>query len=186
MKHVKVESRCNLYLSASPQKTQAHNLLQRQPPLQSQRCNRLSLLPKRLKTIDVSIHLSCHFSIWTKHKRTVESKLEVLIYMQDQYLSVTSDVNLSLTLSHNIKILFKCDIWSDHKVGSLRWEKGALLICYRINKYSKPLWKIDKLTFTKIWPVLEATLKSKQPFTLSYILSPPLQPCQIPRLIWLG
>ena len=58
------------------------------------------------------------------------------------------------------------------KLGSLRWEKGTLLIDYRINKSSKPLWKIDKLTFTKIyWLVLEATLKSKQPFTLSYILS---------------
>ena len=61
---------------------------------------------------------------------------------------------------------------SGHKLGSLRWEIGALLIRYRINKSSKPLWKIDKLTFTKIcWLVLEVTLKSKQPFTLSYILS---------------
>ena len=71
---------------------------------------------------------------------------------------------------------------SGHKLGSLRWEKGPLLIRYRINKSSKPLSKIDKLTFTKIsWLVLEATHKSKQPFTLPYFLSPPLQPRQIPN-----
>ena len=61
---------------------------------------------------------------------------------------------------------------SGHKLGPLQWEKEALLIHYKINRSSKPLWKIGKLTFTKIyWLVLEATLKSKQPFTLSYILS---------------
>ena len=38
---------------------------------------------------------------------------------------------------------------SGHKLGSLRWEIGASLIRYRINKSSKPLWKINKLTFTK-------------------------------------
>ena len=31
------------------------------------------------------------------------------------------------------------------------------------------------------WLILETTLKSKQPFTLSYILSPPLQPRHIPN-----
>ena len=92
-------------------KIQAH-LLQRKPSLQSRRCNRPRLLPKRLKIIDVPVHLSCHFSVWTKHKGTLEPKLEILIYMQDQYLSVTSNVNLSPTQSHNIKILFKCDIWT--------------------------------------------------------------------------
>ena len=71
---------------------------------------------------------------------------------------------------------------SGHKLGSLRWEKRVLLIRYRINKSSKLLWKIDKLTFTKIcWLILEVTLKSKQSFTLSYILSPPLQPRHIPN-----
>ena len=102
--------------------------------------------------------------------------------MQDQYLCATSNVNLSPRQSHNIKILFKCDIWIGHKLGSLRWEIGASLIRYRINKSSKPLWKIMKVTFTKIyWEVLEATLKLKQPFTLFCILSPPLQPRYIPN-----
>ena len=36
-----------------------------------------------------------------------------------------------------------------HKLGSLRWEIGALAIRYRINKSSKPLLKIDKVAFTK-------------------------------------
>ena len=98
-------------LNTFPLKIQAHNLFQRQPPLQPRRCNRPGLLPKRLKIIDVPIQLSCHFSVWTKHKDTLEPKLEILIYMQDQYLSATSNVNLSPTQSHNIKILFKCDIW---------------------------------------------------------------------------
>ena len=98
-------------LSTFLHKIQAHYLLQRQPPLQSRRCNRPRLLPKRLKIIDVPVHLSCHFSVWTKHKGTLEPKLEILIYMQDQYLSATSNVNLSPTQSHNIKIVFKCDIW---------------------------------------------------------------------------
>ena len=34
---------------------------------------------------------------------------------------------------------------SGHKLGSLRWENGASLIRYKINKYSKPLWKINKV-----------------------------------------
>ena len=98
-------------LSTFPHKIQPHNLLQRQPPLKSRRCNRHSLVTKRLKIIDVPIQLSCHFSVWTKHKGTLEPKLEILIYMQDQYLSAISSVSLSPTQSHNIKVLFKCDIW---------------------------------------------------------------------------
>ena len=98
-------------LSKFLHKIQAYYLLQRQPPLQSRRCNRPRLLPKRLKIIDVPVHLGCHFSVWTKHKGTLEPKLEILIYMQDQYLSATSNDNLSPTRSHNIKILFTCDIW---------------------------------------------------------------------------
>ena len=39
---------------------------------------------------------------------------------------------------------------SGHKLGSLWWEKGASLIRNRI-KSSKPLSKINKLTFTKIY-----------------------------------
>ena len=71
---------------------------------------------------------------------------------------------------------------SGHKLGSLRCEIGVSLIRYRINKSSQPLWQISKVTFTKIyWLVLEATLKSKEPFTLSYILSLPMQPCHIPN-----
>ena len=57
------------------------------------------------------MHLSCHFSVWIKHEGTLEPKLDILIYMQDQYLSAISNINLSLTLLHNIKILFKCNIW---------------------------------------------------------------------------
>ena len=34
---------------------------------------------------------------------------------------------------------------SGHKLGSLRWENGASLIRYKINKSSKPLWKINKV-----------------------------------------
>ena len=78
---------------------------------QLQRCNRPSLPQKKLKSINVPIHLSCHFSVWTKHKGTLKPKLEILIYMRDQYLSATSNINLSPTQSHNIKILFRCDIW---------------------------------------------------------------------------
>ena len=49
---------------------------------------------------------------------------------------------------------------SGHKLGSLRWEIGAWLIRNKINKSFKPLRKINKLTFTKIYQqVLEATLK---------------------------
>ena len=92
-------------------KIQRHDLLQRQSPLQSRRCNTPSLPLKKLKFIDVPIHPSCRFSVWTKRKGTLEPKLEILVYMQDQYLSATSNVNLSPTQSHNIKIVFKCDIW---------------------------------------------------------------------------
>ena len=38
------------------------------------------------------------------------AEMEILIYKQDQYLSATSNVNLSPAQWHNIKILFKCDI----------------------------------------------------------------------------
>ena len=99
-------------LSTFTQKFQAHNILQWQAPLQSRRCNRPSLLLKRLKIIDVTIHLIYHFSVWTKHKGTFEPKMEILIYIQDQYLSATSNANLSPTQSHNINIMFKCDRWS--------------------------------------------------------------------------
>ena len=35
--------------------------------------------------------------------------------------------------------------------------------------------------YISFWKTLEATLKSKQPFTLPYILSPTLQACHIPN-----
>ena len=98
-------------LSTFPNKIEAHNLIQIQSPLQWRRRNTTSLPPKRLKIIDVPIHLSCHFSVWKKHKDTLEPKLEILIYMKDQYLNVTSNVNFSPTHSHNIKIVLECDIW---------------------------------------------------------------------------
>ena len=98
-------------LSTFLHKIQANYLLRRQPPLISRRCNRPRLLSKRLRIINVPVHLSYHFYVWTKHKNTLELKLEILIYMQDQYLSATSNGNLSPTQSRNIKTLFNCDIW---------------------------------------------------------------------------
>ena len=82
-----------------------------------------------------------------------------------QYQSFTNTV----TQQYYSNVIYE----SGHKLGSLWLKKGPLLIRYRMNKSSKPLWKINKLTFTNIsWLILEATLKSKQPFT--HILS--LQP----------
>ena len=92
------------FLSTLTHKTQVHNFFQRQ---QSQTCNRPSLPPKMLKTLNVTIHLSSHFSL-QHHKKL--SKLGILIYLQDQYLIATHNVNLSPTQSPNIKILFKCDM----------------------------------------------------------------------------
>ena len=63
-----------------------------------------------IKILDVPIHLSCHFSLRIHHKRTLQLKLGILIYLQDPYLSTTSNVNFSPTQSPNIKILFKYDI----------------------------------------------------------------------------
>ena len=110
-------------LSTFPNKLQAHNLLQRQPLLQSRRCNKPNLVPKRLKIIDVPIQLSYYFSVWTKRKNELEPKLEILIDMQDQYLSAVNggqlgvSVNLSPTQSHNIKVLLTFEIW----IGSQTW-----------------------------------------------------------------
>ena len=71
---------------------------------------------------------------------------------------------------------------SGPKLGSPLWEIGASPIRYRINKSSKPLLRIDKLIFTRVqWQVLEATTKLKQPPTLSFSLSHPLQPRHIPN-----
>ena len=43
------------------------------------------------------------------HSGTFFKKLGLLLYLQDQYLSTTSNVNLSPTQSPNIKIMFKRD-----------------------------------------------------------------------------
>ena len=120
------------------------------PSLQLRTCNRPILPSKGLKILDVPIHGSRHFSVTTHQKCTLQPKLGILIYMLDQYLSTTSNVNLSPTQSPNVKILFNCDIQSSHELGSLRFQIGASPIRYRINKSSKPLLKIDKITFTKI------------------------------------
>ena len=63
---------------------------------------------------------------------------------------MTSNINLSATQSPNVKILFKCDIQLSDELGSLPCEIGASPIRYKINKSSKPLLKIDTITFTKI------------------------------------
>ena len=92
------------FLSTLPHKTQVYNFFQTQ---QSPTCNRPSLPPKMLKSLNAPIHLSSHFSL--QHHKNL-SKLGILIYLQDQYLSATHNVNLSPTQSPNIKILFKCDM----------------------------------------------------------------------------
>ena len=141
----------SVLLSTFPHKIQAHNLLQWQTPLKLWRCNRPTLLPEKLKIIDFLIHVSCHFLVRTKCKDTLEPKQEIFIYMQDQCLSATSNVNLSPTQSNNIKILFKCDIWIESRTRITEWEIGASLVHYRISTSSTPLSKINKLTFTKIY-----------------------------------
>ena len=50
--------------------------------------------------------------------------MEILIYMQDQYLSVTSNVNLLPILKYCSNVIYELG----HKLGSLRWEIGASLI----------------------------------------------------------
>ena len=98
-------------LSTFPERFQ---VIQTHPPLQSQTCNSSTTTTqspqKRLKIVDVPIHLSCHFSVRTHHKGTLQPGLGILIYLQDQYLSTTSKINLSPKQSPNIKILFKCDM----------------------------------------------------------------------------
>ena len=52
----------------------------------------LSLPPKGLKILDVPIHLSCRFSVRTHNKGTLHPELGILMYLEDQYLSVTSKI----------------------------------------------------------------------------------------------
>ena len=69
----------------------------------------LSLPPKGLEILDFPVHLSCHFSVRTHHKGTLQPELGILMYLEHQYLSTTSKVNLSPKQSPNNKILFKHD-----------------------------------------------------------------------------
>ena len=99
-----------ILLSTFPHRIKAYSLLQTYPTLQSRTCNSPILPPKGLKILDLSIHLRRHFSIRRHHKCALQTKLRILIYLQDQYLSTTSDVTLSPTQSPNVKVLFKCDM----------------------------------------------------------------------------
>ena len=72
-----------------------------------------SLPPKRGKILNVPVYLSCHFSVRTHHKGTLQPKLGILIYLQDQYLNTTSKLNLSSKQSRIVKILLKCDMSID-------------------------------------------------------------------------
>ena len=47
---------------------------------------------------------------------------------------------------------------SGYKLRSLRWEIGASLIRYRIDKSSKPLWKINKLTSSNVNELIKTIL----------------------------
>ena len=55
--------------------------------------------------------------------------------------------NIHTTLKYCLNVIHE----SGHKLGSLRWEIGASLMRYKINTSSKPLWKINKLTFIKLY-----------------------------------
>ena len=63
---------------------------------------------------------------------------------------MTSNVNLSPTQSPDIKILFKYDISIGSQTRITAGRSRGLSIGFRIDKSSKLLLKINKLTFTKI------------------------------------
>ena len=129
--------------STSHHKIPVHNLLHKQPPLQSRICNRPSLPPKWQQIFSVPIYLSCYFFVKTHHKSSLQPKLGILTSLQDPYLSTTSNVNLSPTQPCNIKMLFKRNSSScSSRLGFLQYEIGASLI----NMSSKPLLKVHKLT----------------------------------------
>ena len=52
----------------------------------------LSLPPKGLKILDVPIHVSCRFSIRTHPNGTLQAELGILMYLEDQYLRMTSKI----------------------------------------------------------------------------------------------
>ena len=85
-------------------KIQTHSLLHMQFLLRSRTCNRPILPPKGYK-----IHLNCKFSVRTNYNSTLQQKPKAIASFQDPYLRMTSNFNLSLTLSRDIKILFKHD-----------------------------------------------------------------------------
>ena len=49
------------------------------------------------------------------------------------------------TLKYYSNVIYE----SGHKLGTLGWQIGASLIRHRINKSSKPLWKIKNLRLPK-------------------------------------
>ena len=113
----------------------------------------LSSVNHTTKTIH---HLRCPSSSKLSffHKNTqqgyfVQPKLWILTNLQYQYLSATTNVNLSPTLSLNIKILFKCDISSCAQTGITAVGDRASPIHYRINKSFKPPLKVHRLNITK-------------------------------------
>ena len=52
----------------------------------------LSLPPKGLKILDVPIHVSYRFSIRTHPNGTLQPELGILMYLEDQYLRMTSKI----------------------------------------------------------------------------------------------
>ena len=114
------------------------SLLQMQPS-----CNRPSL-PQRV-VIEVYKFLVSPKLLFlgTQRKGTLQSKLRILTNLQDPYLSTTSNVNLLTRQSSNMKILFKRDSSSWTQTGvSTSGDRT-----YRMNNFSKPPSKIDKLSF---------------------------------------
>ena len=62
--------------------------------------------------------------------------------MQDQYLSAKCQSFNNIVTKHSNTVQMWYMNEPGHKLASLQWEIGASLICYKINKPSKPLWKI--------------------------------------------
>ena len=85
-----------------------------------------------------------------------------------------------ITLKYCSNVIYE----SGHKLGSLRWVIGASLISYRISLQSLQSHNEKSINLHLqrfIGKSQKPLLKSKQPFTLSCILSHPLQPRHIPN-----
>ena len=154
-------------LSMFLHRIQAHSLLQTQPPLQLRRCN-CPIYYKKIKNLCPN-----SFKLPFFRKNTPEANFaaetenfnsfakSVFAYITfEQYFNFGWQCSwkiyirplMSIFHEHcqpKLKYCSNVIYWSDHKLGSLQWEIGALPIRYRINKSSKPLLNIDKLTFTK-------------------------------------